>query len=166
MQNIFFVKKVGMIVAFIGSVDFKMTKWTMRRLEKKITKLVEEEGARNFLFTTEGAFDFACWANVLKLKTRYPDICRIYVATKYDYDEFPITPIEILYEQTLFDDAVCNAGEKAPRLRNEVMIEKCDVLVTYCNTRKSKKSSTKSETEIAIEYAQQKKKRVINLYCI
>ena len=135
----------------------------MRRLEKKITNLVVKHGAREFLFAINGAFDFACWAIVFKLKIRFSDIRRVYVRTKCADDE-ELKEIMLVYEDTFVPNEVRNAGMLAEVVRNEIMVERCDILVTYFKTKNLRRPRIVDYGETAAEYAQKLGKRVINTF--
>ena len=152
-----------MTVAIIGSMGFKMTRTSMRRLVKVITNLVVKNGARKFLFAIDGAFDFACWAIVFKLKIRYPDIRRICVRTNSVEGE-ALEEIMQVYEEIFVPDQICDAGMLAECVRNEVMVERCDVLVTYFQTKNLRMPRIKGYEEMAAEHSQKLGKRVINLF--
>lgn len=151
-----------MIVAFIGSDHFKWGKKIMKQSSKKITKLVKKDGARIFLFTGEGDFDLLCWIIVTGLKTRYSDIKRVFAQRKEEDNDHDRKVVDFMYEQTFLLDAVRDAGFWAPSVRNEAMLEMCDVLVTNCDLGNGQMPRIKSEAEMAVEYAQEK--RVINLF--
>ena len=153
-----------MTVAIIGSRGFKMTRVSMKRLKKEITKLVVKDGARDFLFTGDCAFDFACWAIVFRLKTRNYNVRRIFVRTNWNDSDEKLKERMVMYEDAILPDAVRDAGMLAPCVRNEAMVEMCDVLVTYFKTDNLKRPRIKGYEEVAAEQAQQKKKRVINLF--
>ena len=153
-----------MKVAFIGPDNFERTKEIMARLRDVIVKLVVSEGADIFLFTNEGFFDNACWQIVTKLQELYPNIRRIYARTEYeDEDEF-LQGIMICYEDTFIPNAVSKAGISANFIRNKIMVDACDVLITYCDVDNVQMPRIKGDSEITVEYAHKKKKRVINLF--
>lgn len=135
----------------------------MRRLERIITNLVVRRGAREFLFAINGAFDFACWAIVFKLKIRYTDIRRICVRTNCAESE-AIEEIMQGYEEILVPDEVRDAGMLEECVRNEVMVERCDVLVTHFQTKNLRMPRIKGYEEMAAEHAQELGKQVINMF--
>ena len=152
-----------MTVAFIGSNNHEWGKTSMKRLSKEITKLVEREGADVFLFTDGGVFDDACWVVVTQLLVRYPNIRRVYARTKNDDYDDRLKKIGLCYECTFLIDAVRDAGIFAQSVRNEAIVEMCDVLVTCFDMKKLPSVRIKSVTEMAVEYARQRKKRIINI---
>ena len=152
-----------MIVAFIGSDNFKWTPSTTRQFKNKITKLVEKDGARTFLFTSDGNFDLLCWVIVTKLRRNYPDIKRVYARITSEEDN-PFKDVNLMYDHTFLLDEVRSAGKLAKSVRNKAMINMCDVLVTYFVTKNVRAPKINGYTEEAVEYAQQSQKPVINLF--
>ena len=152
-----------MTVAFIGSDNFKWTASTTWQFKNKITKLVERDGARTFLFTSNGNFDLLCWVIVTKLRRNYPDIQRIYARINSEEDD-PFDTVNLFYEHTFLLDEVCNAGKLAKSVRNKSMVKMCDVLVTYFVTKNVRAQKINGYTEEAVEYAHEIQKSVINLY--
>lgn len=126
--------------------------------------MVVKDGAREFLFVGDGAFDFACWVVVFKLKMRYTDIRRIYARTKYQDGDKQLQKIMQMYEDTFLPDEVLNAGMLAEAVRNQVMVDKCDILVTYFNNKKLPTPRIVAYEETAAEYAQKSGKRVVNFF--
>ena len=152
-----------MTVAIIGENNFKWNASTTGRFKKKLTKLVEKDGARTFLFTCEGNFDLLCWLIASKLRARFPDIKRVYARIKNE-DEDPFKDANLMYDYAFLLDEVRKAGEFAESVRNEAMINMCDVLVTYFVTKDVRAPKIKGYTEAAVEHALENKKRVLNFY--
>ena len=150
-----------MVVAFIGANKIQRTGDLAIRFWKEITKLIVDDGADIFLFTNDGAFDDCCWLIVSQLQTLHPNVRRIYVSG--DSDE-KLKEIEKGYDKALVLDELCNDGILAQSVRNRIMIDLSNVLVTYCDTGYKPTPRIKSEEETALEYARHKKKRIINLF--
>ena len=151
-----------MVVSFVGPNNFERTRVAMARLIDAIAKLIINDEACVFLFTNEGSFDNACWQIVSAFQKIYPDIRRIYARKRYENSEEQ--DIMTCYEEMFLLDAVRNAGFYATSVRNEAMVGMCDVLVTYCNMNNQQMPRLKEYEEMAVELAQQTKKRVINIY--
>lgn len=169
-----------MRVAFVGHRDIENYEAVQVRLTEVVTALIAEEGADTFLFGSNGHFNYMCYAVVTNLKYTFPHIRRIYVRGEYDVvsDEY-IDYLYTMYEDTFFPDKVLNAGVRSYVVRNEVMVDMCDVLLTYYDanyvppqkiTKKDMfdlvyvNQKPKSGTQMAVSYAQRKKKRIINLF--
>ena len=152
-----------MIVAFIGSDDFKRTVPITVKMMNVITKLVTDEGADVFLFTNEGVFDEYCWQIVNKLKTRHRNIMRVFVETGFEdnIEEPPV--LELFYDKIISLKSLCQDKMLAPYARNRFMIGMSDVLVTYLDVLNLKTPRIASITEEAIKFAKRYKKRIINL---
>ena len=154
-----------MVVAFIGHRNIEDYKAVKERLAKVVTELIVGEGADTFLFGSVGHFNLLCYEVVSELKENYPHIRRIYVRAEYDvvgekYAEYLFS----CYEDTFFPDKVLHAGARSYVVRNQVMVERCDILVTHCDANYKPPRKTKSGTQMAVAYAMQKNKRVINVF--
>ena len=153
-----------MIVALIGSNDFKQTSLSAIKLWNVLSKLVANDGVDIFMFTNEGLFDFSCWQIVSQLKMQHPNIKRVYVQTGYESNRGGLQEIEKCYEKIFLLNAVCEDRVLAPYVRNRIMIGLCDVLVTYFDASNLQTPRIESTTELAIKCAHEQKKRVINLF--
>lgn len=154
-----------MKVAFIGHRNIEQTQKLREQEARIVETLIINENAEIFLFGSKSAFDKLCYEVVTKLREKYEDIRRIFVRAEYefigkDYREYLLS----LYEDTYFPTDVHGAGALSYIKRNKSMIDKCDVLITYCNKDYMPRKSTGSGTRIAVNYALSKKKRIINLF--
>ena len=104
-----------------------------------------------------------CWIIVTRLKRQHSDIRRIYVRTKSEADD-PFKDATLMYDDSILLDAVRYAGMLAESVRNRAMVDMCDILVTYLNAKNLQISRIKSVAEIAIECADENKKRIVNLF--
>ena len=168
-----------MTVAFIGHRNVVQTEALEERLTKVVTTLIEKENADTFLFGSKSKFDDLCYVVVSRLKETYSHIKRVYVRAVYEYvDKDYADYLLTFYEKTFFPDKVSGAGAKSYVVRNQVMIDMCDVLVTYCDTNYTlpkkktgnimfdviKERKKKSGTIVAVAYAQKRNKHIINLF--
>jgi len=154
-----------MTVAFIGHRKIENTAELKEQLQKTIEEVMIREGADTFLFGSRSEFDKLCYEVVTKLKERYFHIRRVYVRAEYEvisesYNKFLLSS----YEETFYPDQVHGAGALSYIKRNQVMIDRSDLLIVYYNEHYKPKTSKKSGTKIAVEYAQRMTKRFINLY--
>ena len=167
-----------MTVAFIGHRNVERTEILEKRLTEIVVNLIEKEKVDTFLFGSRSRFDSLCYEIVSKLKKTYTNINRVYVRATYEYiDEDYADYLLKFYEKTFFPDKVSGAGAKSYVVRNQVMVDMCDVLVTYCDSNYTPPENTtgnkmlniinaskkKSGTQTAIRYAQKMDKRIINL---
>lgn len=153
------------ICAFIGHRKIEKTEMLKNRLAQTVKNLIENEGVDTFLFGSRSAFDDICYDIVTRLKEVYTHIRRVYVRAEYecisqDYHDYLLT----LYEETYYADQARGAGYRSYIKRNQAMIDKCDVLVVYCDMSYTPPTRTKSGTILAFQYAQKKQKRIINLF--
>ena len=149
-----------MVVAIIGTDDYERSAFIVVRMWEVLTKLVSKEGARVFLFNNSGQFDQSCFEIVSQLKTRSPEIERHYYHGVFDYDVGYVSYMKERYEKVFFPEK----GVPLKRcLRDRQMIDKCDVLVTYYYDLLLEEEPN-SPIALAVAYARQKKKQIINLY--
>lgn len=179
-----------MVVCFIGHRTVTDTLQVKIRLTETVVNLIAD-GAETFLFGSRSDFDTLCWEVVSELKKQYTNIKRISHNAPH---ETAFTSIEErqLYEQIYlqltgnevhfkdYDYAVnsqkcINSTKNTYIMRNQEMIDKSDVCVFYYNKdylppkRKQSKRHVlsyqpQSGTAIALTYAKQKKKKIINLF--
>ena len=153
-----------MVVAIIGAKRITRTATLAVRMWQALTKLVVEDGADIFMFTDDGAFDDACWLIVSQLQMQYPNIRRIYMREEYRGNTKSIKDIVKGYEKVLEFDASSDDATSAQMMRNSIMVEMCDVLVTYFDTGYKPTPRIEDEEERIAKFAKRKKKRVINLF--
>lgn len=153
-----------MVVAFIGHRKVEQTEALKERLTEIVTNLIVQENADTFLFGSRSEFDNLCYEIVSKLKETYSNIKRVYVRAEYEYIDRDYTDYLLsFYEETFYPDNVSGAGAKSYVVRNQVMIDMCDVLVIYCDAKYKPTTKTKSGAIMATLYAKKKKKPTINL---
>lgn len=149
-----------MTVAFIGSDNYTQTSLLAIRMWEVVANLVVEEGADVFLFSNANFYEHICWEIVSQLKMNYSNIERHYHHGGFDYDIGYVDYLKEFYDNLFFP----KMGVPLPRyLRNRAMIDKCDVLITYCSNEELH-AEQKSLTALAIVYAREKNKRVVNLF--
>lgn len=148
--------------AFIGHRNVNQTVMLKKRLKQIITTIIVKDNVDTFLFGSKSAFNDLCYTAVSELKQLYPHVRRVFVRVEWDNDNMDY--IAAHYEETLCPDKVRGAGRKSYILRNEEMIDMCDILVAYCDMNYTPTTMTKSGTIMATEYARKKKKQIINLF--
>ena len=153
-----------MTVAFIGPKKFERTVELIVRMWEVIAELVVDDGANVFLFTNESFYDYNCWAMVSQLKMHHPNIRRIHMRKDKQKNKYRLEGTRKSFEKRVLLNSVRNAGMFAEFVRNRAMVDKCDVLVVYCDTSCVRMPRIKDETETVMEYALQMNKRVINLF--
>ena len=153
-----------MKVAFIGHRKIEKTKMLTERIAQTVKHLIVDEGVDTFLFGSRSAFNDICYDIVTRLKEIYTHIRRVYVRAEYEYisQDYHSYLLES-YEETYYADQARGAGYRSYIKRNQEMIDKCDILVVYCDMSYKPTSRTKSGTITAMLYAQKKGKRIINV---
>jgi len=154
-----------MTVTFIGHRKIERAEALKEKVAEIVTDLIVNKNADTFLFGSRGDFNKICYDVVTRLKVQYPHVRRVYVRAEYDYaDKFTDYLLDS-YESTFFPDKVRGAGVLSYVIRNQVMVDMCDIAVVYCDTN-YKPEKTKSGTAMATQYAQKRKKQIINLFPI
>lgn len=169
---------------FIGHRNVKATTELIKRIDTYIRMLIEEQGVRVFLFGSRSQFDDLCHERVTKMQEEYPDIERIaftcrseYACMKDEKEELErivraVTKRDIKYKDydgVQQSERIYSAGKASYVERNQDMINESDYCVFYYDPyyllpkrKQSKRSLTedqpKSGTEIAFDYAYQRKR--------
>lgn len=139
-----------MKVAFCGHRMVSETETVRAKLRAIIEQLIEE-GATEFLLGGYGEFDYLCAHVVYDLKEKYPEIRSILVVPYLNRYQGP----------NLYDESEYPPIEKTPKRyailkRNEYMVEKSDVVVSYVQYGFGGAAKTR-------DYAVRKKKRIIEV---
>lgn len=179
-----------MIVCFIGHRKIDNAEQLKMQLTNIVSSLILS-GADTFIFGSKSDFNSLCWDVVTACKVQFPSIKRIsYNAphemaftSKEEREHYELILSQLLkyevhcadYEQSVDCEKSYNANKNAYIMRNQEMIDCCDICVFYYNEqylpprrKKSQKDifdyQPKSGTAIAFAYAKRKKKQIINLY--
>jgi len=153
-----------MKVAFVGHRRIEETEELKNKLKNTLERLIKDEHADTFYFGSRSDFNSICYNAITELKERYPQIRRIYVRAEYEYAyQSYIDSLLSRYEETFFPKQVHGAGQASYIKRNQIMVDFCDVFVTYCDKNYLPKNG-KSGTMAAVDYAKKKGKRVVNLF--
>ncbi len=173
-------------VCFIGHRNFQITKEKADLILLTLTKLIDECGAKTFIFGSHSKFDSACYTAITALQTRYKDIERVVLLAPH---ETAITSQKVAkayseiagegftfeeYERMVKSERSIRSRKNTYMDRNKEMIDMSDACVFYYNEN-YKPQETKivgsvltrqsnSGTAIAYKYAKQKDKKIINLY--
>lgn len=120
------------------------------RLYEILERLIRE-GATEFLLGGYGTFDYLCAKAVFDLKEKYPHIISVLVIPYIDMD----------YDRSLYDISEYPPIENVPRKfailkRNEYMVRKADVVVSYVEFSFGGAAKT-------LQYAKRKKKNIISV---
>ena len=134
----------------------------MMLLNAAVKAILKEVNEVTFLFGGTGCFDEISYHAVSVFKSDYPNLKRVYVRAKDEiisetYEKYLLEA----FEKTYFPDEVKSAGYRAYVKRNQIMIDKCDVLITYYD---KDYPLNKSGTKAAVKYAVKKKKEIINIH--
>ena len=148
-----------MVVAFIGSDYYTRAPLLAVRMWETLSETITVDGPNIFMFNNDNFFDHDCCIMVAQLKMHNHAIEMHYYHGGYDYDIGYFNYFDEHFDKVFFPQMRIVLPRQ---LRNRLMIDRCDVLVTYCSDDELQ-AEPKTLTALAIEYAQQKKKRIINL---
>ena len=142
-----------MRVTFCGHSQLYGDPEIENRLKNEIEELILK-GADEFFLGGYGQFDNLCAKCLKTLKEIYPHIKSVLV----------IPYLEKSYPTFLYDETLYPPLEDVPKRfaivkRNEYMVEKSDVIISYVTRTYGGAYST-------LNYAKRKKKTIINLYPI
>ncbi len=132
-------------------------------IKQKLKTAIENEiqsGCKNFIVGSHGEFDKTVLDILLTLKNTYPEIEIEVVITNYNpkiQDEI------IIKENPKYETVMFEVEELHPKQRitasNKQMIDSCDTLICYVQP-----NAWKSGAKTAMNYAQKKGLKIINLY--
>ncbi len=160
---------------FFGHRKINETPKLLARLTREVELLITERSVSVFYFGSKSEFDDLCHKTVTKLKEKYPHIQRVYVRPAFQHiPDWYTDSLLNRYEDTYFPQQIEKAGKASYVERNREMINKSDFCVVYFDEnyvppkRKSSRRDLtdyqpKSGTAVAYNYAQKKKKKIINL---
>ena len=150
------------ICCFIGHKEIDETQELKAKLCKEIERLIEDEGVDTFLFGSKSRFDSLCLELVTKVKEKHPHIKRVYVRAEYPViDDSYKAYLLRSYEDTYYPEKIVGAGKASYVERNREMIDKSRFCVFFYDS--ASVATRKSGTEIALSYAEKKKKIIINV---
>ena len=149
-------------------------------LYEEIEKLITVDGIVTFLFGSKSQFDNLCYKIVTELKSKCPDIRRIYVRAESEFIEGEGSRayregLMEMYEDTYYPESASGVGKAVYVKRNQHMIDKSSVCIVYydenylpARRKQSRRNLTdyqpSSGTGVAYKYAERKKRRIINVY--
>lgn len=158
---------------FFGHRKIAAADGLRKRLYKIIEDLIIYKYVDTFLFGSKSDFDKLCLAVVTELKYKYPYIQRVYVRAEFQYinDDYKAYLLQS-YDDTYYPEQISGSGRAAYVERNQIMIDCSGICIVYYNKnyqppqRKNSRRDIvpyqpKSGTRIAYEYAQRKKKIII-----
>ena len=151
------------VCCFIGHRTINETDELRTKVTEIIEKLITDKNVDTFLFGSKSQFDRLCLELVTKLKEKYPHVKRIYVRA-----EFPFISDDYLnyllksYDDTYYPEKLHGSGRAAYVERNFEMINKSKYCIFYYDEQNAPQKR-KSGTKIALEYAIDKVREIINL---
>ena len=148
---------------FFGHRTINETEDLKSKLYETIEKLIVEEQVDTFLFGSKSQFNSLCHKTVTKLKEKHPHIKRVYVRAEYpyiteDYKNYLLKS----YESTYYPEKILKSGRAVYIERNYEMIDKSHYCIVYYNEQNTPEGR-KSGTKIALRYAANYNKQIINV---
>lgn len=161
---------------FIGHRRIAKTAKLTNDLRRIIEDFILNKSVNTFFFGSRSEFDKLCYEIVSDLKLSYPTIRRIYVRAEYplidnDYKSYLLK----YYEETYFPQKIEKAEKAVYIERNYEMIDRCAYCIIYYDEnylpsitgstkRRSAGKKLQSGTQLAYNYARQKKLYVHNVF--
>ena len=141
---------------FFGHREIDETVELKEWLKSTIESLIANESVDTFLFGSRSRFNSLCHELVSEMKTKHPQIKRIYVRAEYpvisdSYREYLLME----YEDTYYPESVVGANRLAYIKRNQEIIDKSRFCVVYYNEEYVSKG-----TKQALDYARRKNKEI------
>ena len=151
--------------AIIGHRKIIVTNDLKEKIKDTLIKLITIENVNVFIFGSKSMFDNVCYEIVSELKNQFPNIYREQIRAEYpviseEYDNY----LKRFYENSYYYDKTLKTGKLSYIKRNEIMINKSDFCLFYCNQNYLPKKQTASGTILAFNYATSKNKHIINLF--
>ena len=148
---------------FFGHRTINETEELKLKLCKIIESLIADENVDTFLFGSKSRFNSLCHETVTEIKKKYPHIKRVYVRAEYPEidDDYKAYLLEN-YEETYYPKKILGSGRAVYIKRNFEMINNSRFCVFYYDKLNTPKTC-KSGTKIALDYAVNQGKQIINL---
>lgn len=148
---------------FIGHRTINETDELRTKVTEIIEKLITDKNVDTFLFGSKSQFDRLCLELVTKLKEKYPHVKRIYVRAEFPFisDDY-LSYLLKSYDDTYYSEKLHGSGRAAYVERNFEMINKSKYCIFYYDEQNAPQKR-KSGTKIALEYAIDKVREIINL---
>lgn len=149
---------------FIGHRKISVDNTLSCIIKSEILWLIKQ-GITTFYFGSRSNFNDICLKIVTQFKQDYPELTRIFVRAEYEYiDKDYENYLLNRYDSTYFSKLAHNAGKLVYIKRNQEIINDSDVCVFYFDKNYKISHNRSSGTEIAYDYANHKKKRIINIF--
>lgn len=148
-----------MIITFIGHSRLILEKEMLEKIRSTIRTETVSEGNVSFYLGGCGSFDEHCASLCREIKKDLPS-CEVVFVTPY-ITESAQERMKSLVDMKLYDGTIYPPIEKTPlrfaiSKRNEWMISEADLVIAYV-------SHSFGGAYKSLKYAEQKKKRIINL---
>lgn len=172
---------------FIGHRELDITDKLKQKIKEIIEDLIIKHDVSIFLFGSRSSFNNLCHSIITELKKKYPSIIRKCYTCRNEtcilesereylekiYSRLKKDKVSLLgFEEEVEHKTKYTSGRANYVERNQAMINDSDYCIFYYNKNhktKTKKFSSmiyhqrKSGTELAFNYAKQKKKQIINI---
>lgn len=156
---------MDVICCFVGHRKIVNTVELELKVRSTVEKLIDG-GVTVFLFGDHSEFNTLCYEYVTEFKQNHPQIRRIHYRTAHQEIGDSVKQYFIAgYEDSICPKGVAASGKAAYVERNRAMIRDSDICVFYYDElyQPSSRTSLKSGTKLAFEYALSQNKKIINL---
>lgn len=149
----------------IGHRKIVINEKLINSLKFTILSLIKENNVTCFFFGSKSQFNDLCYDIIAEIKKTHKRIKRVYVRAEYphiskEYENY----LSSFYEETFYYNKELSSCHLNYIKRNEVMINKSDYCLFFCDLNYTPAKKTKSGTILAYEYALKKNKNIINIF--
>ncbi len=157
--------KKDVTIAFIGHRDFEVAKNKYYALYVAVTDFILCGGIKHFLFGSKSKFNDFCYLCVTECAEVMNGIVREYIRADYEFPSESYSKfLRERFEKTEYPPELHTSRKNRYIKRNEIMIDRCDILVTYFDESYVSSRGRRSGTALAVAYAKKKNKEIINLF--
>ena len=145
-----------MIITFCGHSDFLFSDDVKQQLKNILVSEIIKNPTCKFYLGGYGDFDSLCLRTLRELKKEFQDIELIFITPYLDKNYSKLDFAKYHYDDVIFPPLESVPRKFAILKRNEWMVEEADLVITYVMYSWGGAAKT-------LEYANRKKKQIINL---
>lgn len=117
---------------FFGHRKIEKTDSLKNTVRTAVKNLIENNGVDTFLFGSKSQFNTLCYEIVTELKSKYPQIQRIYIRAEFPYiDNSYRNYLLKHFEDTYYPEKIIGSGKAVYIERNYEMINKSKYCIVY-----------------------------------
>ena len=145
-----------MIITFCGHSNCLFSDEEKEKLKQLLIKEIRKNPTCKFYLGGYGDFDSLCLRTLRELKTDFPDIELLFITPYLDKNYNKLELAKYYYDDIIFPPIENIPRKFAILKRNEWMVDSADLVIAYVKYSWGGAAKT-------LEYANRKKKQIINL---